>query len=155
VIEGITRIPLRKHADERGWFLELRRDSTLSKPMTQTNVSFSHAGVIRGLHYHARGQDDLFACMRGTARVIVLDRATGETFTEDIGDDNAFALYIPGRHAHGFEALTDILFCYHVTVEYDPNDPDEETVPWNDPRVAHLWSSSTPILSARDAAVES
>ena len=155
MIEGITRIPLRKHADERGWFLELRRDSTLPKPMTQTNVSFSHAGVIRGLHYHARGQDDLFACLRGTARVVVLDRTTGETFTEDIGDDNAFALYIPGRHAHGFEALTDILFCYHVTVEYDPNDPDEETVPWNDPRVAHLWSSSTPILSARDAAVES
>jgi dTDP-4-dehydrorhamnose 3,5-epimerase len=155
LIEGIVRISLHKHEDERGWFLELRRDTKLPASMPQTNVSFSHAGVIRGLHYHARGQDDLFACLRGTARVVVLDRTTGETFTEDIGDDNPVALYIPGRHAHGFEALTDILFCYHVTVEYDPNDPDEETVPWNDPRVAHLWSSSTPILSARDAAVES
>jgi dTDP-4-dehydrorhamnose 3,5-epimerase-like enzyme len=58
-------------------------------------------------------------------------------------------------NAHGFEALTDILFCYHVTVEYDPSDPDEQTIPWNDLRVAHLWSSETPILSARDAAVES
>ena len=93
--------------------------------------------------------------MQGTARVVVLDRATGETFSEDIGDDNPVAIYIPGVHAHGFEALTDILFCYHVTVEYDPDDPDEHTVAWNDPRVAHLWSQSTPILSARDAAVES
>jgi len=152
VIDGITRIPLRVHEDDRGWFLELRRDSTLPRPMAQTNVSFSLAGVIRGLHYHQRGQDDLFACLRGTARVVVLDRDTGETFTEDIGEDNPVAVYIPGRHAHGFEALTDILFCYHVTDEYDPRDPDEHTVPWNDPRVAHLWSSSTPILSTRDAA---
>ena len=155
MIEGVLRIPLRHVEDERGWFCELRRDSALPKPMRQTNVSFSRAGVIRGLHYHARGQDDLFACLRGTARVVILDRATGETFVEDIGEDNPVAVYVPGRHAHGFEALTDILFCYHVTVEYDPDDPDEHTFPWNDPRVAALWSSSTPILSARDAAVES
>ena len=152
MIDGIARIPLRVHEDDRGWFMELRRDSTLPRPMAQTNLSFSLAGVIRGLHYHKRGQDDLFACLRGTARVVVLDRDTGETFTEDIGEDNPVAVYIPGRHAHGFEALTDILFCYHVTDEYDPHDPDEHTVPWNDLRVAHLWSSSTPILSTRDAA---
>ena len=151
MIEGLVRIPLRLHEDERGWFCELRRDSVLPKPMRQTNVSFSKAGVVRGLHFHERGQDDLFACLRGTARVVVLDLETGETFTEDIGEENPVAIYVPGRCAHGFEALTDILFCYHVTVEYDPRDPDEHTVPWNDPRVAHLWSSSTPILSARDA----
>ncbi len=69
--------------------------------------------------------------------------ATGETFTEDIGEENPVAVYIPGHNAHGFEALTDILFCYHVTVEYDPAHPDEQTLSWNDPRVAHLWSSST------------
>ena len=44
--------------------------------MRQTNVSFSRAGVVRGLHYHERGQDDLFACVRGMARVVVLDRET-------------------------------------------------------------------------------
>ena len=31
-------------------------------------------GVIRGLHYHERGQDDLFACLPGMVRVVVLDR---------------------------------------------------------------------------------
>ena len=155
MIEGLQRIPLRRFEDERGWFCELRRDSALPKPMAQTNVSFSKAGVIRGLHFHERGQDDLFACLSGTARVVVLDLETGEHFTEDIGEGNPVAIYVPGRCAHGFEALTDILFCYHVTVEYDPQDPDEHTVPWNDPRVAHLWSSSTPTLSARDAVAES
>ena len=150
MIEGIRRIPLRRFEDERGWFVEVNHASWHEKPMRQTNVSFSRAGVIRGLHYHERGQDDLFCCLRGTARVVVLDRQTGEAFTEDIGDENPVALYIPGRHAHGFEALTDLVFCYHVTEEYDPDDPDEHGIPWDDPRVKHLWSISSPILSARD-----
>jgi dTDP-4-dehydrorhamnose 3,5-epimerase len=154
-VEGIVRIPLRRFADERGWFCELRRDSALPRPTAQTNLSLSYQGVIRGLHYHERGQDDLFVCLQGTARVVVLDRTTGAVFTEDIGDDNPVALYIPGYHAHGFEALTDLLFVYHVTEEYDPADPDEHGVPWDDSRVKHLWSTQTPILSARDTAVTS
>jgi dTDP-4-dehydrorhamnose 3,5-epimerase len=151
-VPGVLRIPLQRFEDERGWFCELRRDSSLPRRTVQTNLSFSRAGVIRGLHYHERGQDDLFACLAGAARVVVLDRETGATFTEDVGDENPVAIYVPGYHAHGFEALTDLLFCYHVTEEYDPGDPDEHGVAWDDPRVAHLWRTTTPILSARDAA---
>ncbi len=150
-LPGLVRIPLRYHADERGWFLELRRESGLPKRTVQTNVSFSRRGVIRGLHYHERGQDDLFACLVGTARVVVLDRETGDVYSEDIGEENPVAVYVPGQMAHGFEALTDVLFCYHVTAEYDPADPDERGIPWDDPRVRHLWSTRTPTLSSRDA----
>jgi dTDP-4-dehydrorhamnose 3,5-epimerase len=151
VIDQIQVIPLEKVADERGWLLELRRESRMPKSTKQTNVSFSRKGVIRGLHYHERGQDDLFVCLEGTARVVVLDRESGETFTMDIGDDNLVALYIPGYLAHGFEALTDLLFCYHVTEEYDPGDPDEHELAWDDARVRGLWSTTSPILSKRDA----
>ena len=146
------RIPLRRFEDERGWLVELRRESKLPRQTRQTNLSFSRQGVIRGLHYHERGQDDLFVCVEGTARVVVLDRASGEAFTEDIGDENPVALYIPGRHAHGFEALTDVLFLYHVTEEYDAADPDEHEVAWDDPRIRNLWSTTSPILSQRDFA---
>jgi dTDP-4-dehydrorhamnose 3,5-epimerase len=146
----VTRIPLTRHEDERGWFMELMRSSALPKPVRQANLASSRAGVIRALHYHERGQDDLFICLQGMVRVVVLDRDTGETFTEDIGDANPVALYVPGTKAHGYEALTDCLFCYFVTEEYDPAEPDEHGVPWNDPRVAHLWSTQTPILSSRD-----
>ena len=117
------------------------RASELPKPVRQANLAWSRKGVIRALHYHERGQDDLFFCLQGMVRVVVLDRETGETFTEDIGDDNPVAIYVPGTHAHGYEALTDCLFCYFVTEEYDAADPDEHGVPWNDPRVAHLWST--------------
>ena len=151
MIDGVQLIPLQRHEDGRGWFTELMRASVLPKPVKQSNLAFSRKGVIRGLHYHERGQSDLFACVQGMVRVVVLDRESGETFTADIGDDNWAAVYIPGHHAHGYEALTDCLFLYHVTEEYDPDDPDEHGVPWNDERVAHLWSMQSPILSERDA----
>ena len=85
-------------------------------------------------------------------RVVVLDRTTDEAFSEDIGDDNPVAIYVPGINAHGYEALTDALFAYLVTEEYDAEDPDEHGIPWDDPRVKHLWSVDEPTLSARDAA---
>jgi glucose-1-phosphate thymidylyltransferase len=150
MIDGVLRIPLQRFEDERGWFAEIRRESLLPKQTRQTNLSFSRKGVLRGLHYHERGQDDLFVCLQGMARVVVLDRERGETFTEDIGDENPVAIYIPGRHAHGFEALTDLYFCYHVTEEYDPANPDEQGICWADPRVKHLWRTDSPLLSERD-----
>jgi dTDP-4-dehydrorhamnose 3,5-epimerase len=147
---NVKRFPLDRHDDDRGWFMELIRASALPKPIKQANLSRSRQGVIRGLHYHERGQDDLFVCLEGMVRVVVLDRETGEIFTEDIGDDNPVAIYVPGVNAHGYEALTDCLFAYLVTEEYDPVNPDEHGVPWDDERVRHVWSTQSPILSARD-----
>jgi dTDP-4-dehydrorhamnose 3,5-epimerase len=146
----VQRFPLQRHEDDRGWFMELMRTSALPKPVRQANLARSRQGVIRALHYHERGQDDLFCCLEGMVRVVVLDRETGETFSEDIGDENPVALYVRGTLAHGYEALTDCLFCYFVTEEYDAADPDEHGVPWDDPRVRHLWSTQSPILSERD-----
>ena len=57
------------------------RSSALPKPVKQSNLSFSRKGVIRGLHYHERGQDDLFVCLEGMVRVVVLDRESGEVIT--------------------------------------------------------------------------
>jgi dTDP-4-dehydrorhamnose 3,5-epimerase len=150
-VTNVRRIPLQRFPDERGWFMELMRSSSLPKPVRQSNVVFSRKGVIRGLHYHERGQDDLFVCLQGMVRVVTLDRETGETFSEDIGDDNPVAIYVPGTLAHGYEALTDCLFMYHVTEEYDPESPDEQGLCWADERVKDLWSTSEPILSERDA----
>jgi dTDP-4-dehydrorhamnose 3,5-epimerase len=160
-IAGVRVLQLRKFADERGWFCELRRESWYrelsgGRGSLQTNLSFSHAGVVRGLHWHRRGQDDLFFCPVGRARVVLFDRRedspTADTaWSIDIDEDNCLAVWIPGQVAHGFEALSDLVFCYHVSEEYDPAEPDEWNLPWNDPRVVTLWSTSSPILSARDA----
>jgi dTDP-4-dehydrorhamnose 3,5-epimerase len=151
LVQGVELIPTPRYGDERGWFSELRRESLLPKRTVQTNVSYSRQGVVRGLHYHERGQDDFFVCLQGMVRIVVLDRATDDTFSVDIGDDNPMGVWVPGQHAHGFEALSDVLLCYQVTREYDRDDPDEQGVPWDDPRVKGLWSSSSPLLSERDA----
>ena len=155
MIDGVEVYPLPRYEDERGWFTELMRSSNLPKQVKQSNLVFSRKGVIRGLHYHERGQSDLFACLSGMVRIVVLDRATGETFTVDIGDDNPVTVFVPGTHAHGYEALTDSLFLYHVTEEYDPANPDEHEIAWDDSRVKHLWSTRSPILSSRDKAAAS
>ena len=81
--------------------MELRRDSALPRPTRQTNVSFSRQGVIRGLHYHERGQDDLFVCLEGTARIVVLDRNNGDVYSEDIGDVLKVALETDGKRSSG------------------------------------------------------
>src|SRR5207245_5824902 len=122
----------------------------MPKRTQQTNRAFSRQATIRGLHYHERGQDDLFVCLQGRARIVALNRDTGETFREDIGDDNFAAVYVPGNLAHGFEALEDALLLYHVSEEYDPEDPDEHGISWDDPRVRDLWSTRSPILPDRD-----
>ena len=38
----VTRFPLTRHEDERGWFAELIRASALPKPILQANLSRSH-----------------------------------------------------------------------------------------------------------------
>ena len=154
-MNGVLVLPLRRFEDPRGWFMELRRESILPDRTLQTNLSFSRAGTIRGLHFHQRGQSDLFVCIQGMIRVVALDQASGETFSVDVGDDNPAAVWVPGHHAHGFEALTDALALYHVTREYDAADPDEHGIPWDDERVRHLWSTSSPILSDRDSVASS
>jgi glucose-1-phosphate thymidylyltransferase len=143
-------LPLRHFEDVRGWFAEIARASELPKPIRQANISFSRRGTIRALHYHERGQDDLFVCLQGKARVVALNRDSGEAFSEDIGEDGFAGVYVPGNLAHGFEALTDVLMLYLVSEEYDANDPDEHGIPWNDSRVVDLWSTRSPILSDRD-----
>ena len=57
---------------------------------------------------------------QGMVRVVLFDRREdspthGTAWSIDIGDDNPCAVYVPGRTAHGYESLTDCLFCYHVT----------------------------------------
>ncbi len=158
-IEGVKVVPLRSVGDDRGWFLELRRESWFrelgGKPSRQTNIVRSRRGVIRGLHYHELGQDDLFFCVEGMVRVVLFDRRPGSAtegaaWSYDIGEANPAGVYIPGTIAHGYEALTDCLFVYNVTHEYDPAQPDEHNFPWSDERVRHLWQTDEPILSARD-----
>ena len=137
---------MRRFEDERGWFMELMRASALPKPVRQSNLSRSRKGVIRGLHYHERGQDDLFVCLAGMVRVVVLNRETGETFTEDIGDENPTAIYVPGIHAHGFEALE--LFATRSHFDYHDEAARAQLAEWLSDTRLELHSVHAPAFEA-------
>ena len=70
----------------------------------------------------------------------------------DIGDENPVAVYVPGHHAHGFEALTDLplLLPRHRRSTTRPTRTSTRS-PGTTRASRHLWSTSTPILSERDS----
>src|SRR5437899_965871 len=90
--------------------MEIRRESWLPKPSLQTNVSFSRRGVIRGLHYHERGQDDLFACLQGTARVVVLHAAAWTNVDEAEADPQGAAAVNVGGTQHAAELGAPLVY---------------------------------------------
>lgn len=122
--------------------------------MIQSNLSFSRAGVIRGMHFH-RSQADYWVVLDGRAFVALYDVRAGsptegglETFTIDAAVARR-GIFIPPGVAHGFCAITDVSLQYMVDAYYTGS--DEYGFAWNDPEAAVPWPIERPITSARDA----
>lgn len=167
-IAGVRWGRVARHADPRGAFREVWRDSSFpeltgdltgadSARFVQANVSSSAAGVLRGLHYHRR-QLDHWIVLDGRAFVALVDirpTASGArpvVDTRELGADETVT--IPVGVAHGFLALTDLTLMYLVTHEYDGT--DELGFQWDDSWADVPWpmvaatADGKPILSERD-----
>jgi dTDP-4-dehydrorhamnose 3,5-epimerase len=172
-IRGVRLGSVVRHADSRGSFRELWRESTFppltledtgaaegtSPRFVQANLSTSAAGVLRGLHYHRR-QLDYWVVATGRALVALVDvrpvasgaasRPTVETHELAVDD----WVVIPAGVAHGFLALEPLELLYLVTNEFDNS--DELGFAWDDPAVGVPWPAidatpdGRPILSDRD-----
>jgi dTDP-4-dehydrorhamnose 3,5-epimerase len=155
-ISGVFLVPHPKFPDARGWFSEVYRQEWLpgGRPMVQSNLSSSRAGVLRGLHFHRR-QADYWWVPSGTILVGLYDLRSGSP-TEGVGTEVPLSsegevqqgLYIPKGVAHGFLAETDVLMHYLVD-EYHTGE-DEFGVAWDDPDAGIRWGTTDPILSERD-----
>ncbi len=153
-IQGVFRIPFRSFADDRGYFFESYRREWLpgTREMIQGNCSFSHAGVLRGLHYHLK-QADLWTVPSGVVRAALYDFRTssptrGKSEIIEMGDANRVGLYIPRGVAHGFYAVKDSFMTYLVDEYYDNS--DELGIRWDDPTLGIDWGATAPIVSGRD-----
>ena len=154
-IEGVNFAALRAFGDDRGRFLETFRKEWFPPrnwARVQSNVSYSKAGVLRGLHFHYH-QVDYWFCVNGTVQVVLADLrpdspSFGQTETLEIGEHNHVGVFIPVGVAHGFLALTDAVLTYNVDNYYDNS--DEHGVAWNDPELAVDWKRNAPQLSDRD-----
>ncbi|MBN1430489.1 MAG: dTDP-4-dehydrorhamnose 3,5-epimerase family protein [Anaerolineae bacterium] len=135
------------HSDDRGYFREiLREDDNLLRNFGQTSFTKTYPGVIKAFHWH-NDQDDLWYVADGMARVVLYDRrpdspSCGQTQVIYAGEDNPVLILIPTGIAHGYQVLgtKPVLLFYHVTSAYDPANPDEERISFDDPGIGFDWS---------------
>lgn len=146
LIHGVVTKTLIRHCDDRGFFMEiLRDDDKLLSRFGQASMSMTYPGVIKAFHYHER-QDDLWFFPAGNAQVVLHDLredspSTGETNVFYMGETNPMLLVIPKGVAHGYRALgpSPLVIIYFTTESYDPDNPDEKRLEWNDRSINFDW----------------
>ncbi len=158
--EGLFQLVPTLFEDERGWFYESFKDSTfrslgINYDFVQENQSFSHKGVIRGLHlqHEPHAQAKLASCIAGKVLDVVVDlRPDSKTFCQVyscvLDDQRRNMLMVPEGFAHGFAALEDSIFFYKCSAFY--NKPAEGGILFNDPELNIEWPISDPIVSEKD-----
>lgn len=154
-IAGLSVFRLESHRDERGSLTETYRRSWLERgrEAVQANVSRSHPGVLRGLHWHAN-QSDMWCFLTGVAFVAFADLRSGSpsrfgTFSRTIdAERQPYAIAIPPGVAHGFYAETGVVLQYLVDAYYSGE--DEFGLAWDDPDLGIPWPNPRPLLSERD-----
>ena len=148
-IEGVKIKKMVIHTDDRGNFIEvLRNDEGLLKQFGQAAISVTLPSVIKAFHWHNR-QDDLWYCLSGNAQVVLYDRRKdsktfGKTQVIYLGDNAEKKLIlIPKGVAHGYKVLgsTPLTMLYFLTESYNPKNPDEERIPFNDKEIGFDWTT--------------
>jgi dTDP-4-dehydrorhamnose 3,5-epimerase len=149
------------HTDARGsfreaWQRERYAEAGLPTLWEQDNVSLSHRGVLRGLHFQLpQPQGKLITVLRGEVLDIAVDirvgsPAFGRHVAVALSGSNGRQLWIPEGFAHGFVVLSEeALVLYKVTQRYQPD--GDRTIAWNDPDIGIAWPMTNPSLSAKDA----
>ncbi|MET3698877.1 dTDP-4-dehydrorhamnose 3,5-epimerase [Bacillus oleivorans] len=148
MIEGVKVKKLIKHCDDRGFFMELvRDDEDLLSRFGQASMSMSYPGVIKAFHYHEK-QDDVWFFPSGNAQVVLYDLredslTKGQTDVFYMGEENPIVLVIPKGVAHGYRVLGNkpAAIIYFTTQSYDPNNPDEKRILWDDPMIGFDWKT--------------
>jgi dTDP-4-dehydrorhamnose 3,5-epimerase len=155
---GVELHGLEPHADERGVFTELFRESWgLAVAPVQWNVVSSAVNVLRGVHVHWQHSDYL-TVVAGRATIGLHDLREGsETerlgVTVELSAAEPAALVVPTGVAHGFFFHEPSIHVYGVTHEWDPS--DELGCRWDDPALGIAWPPRAPVVSERDAALGS
>lgn len=151
--------------DNRGWFLEFYKESTLKEVgidmrFPQENLSFSQKGVIRGLHFQRppHAQAKLVTVLSGSVLDVVVDlrpnsRTFGKVYLCKLDSRQKNMLMVPEGFAHGFAALEDSMFYYKCSSFY--NKASESGIVWNDPQLNIQWPVSEPLVSDKDKVLPS
>ena len=112
-LDDVLFVPLVRHADQRGWLIELYRSDKLAAeqlPM-MSYVSQTAPGVARGPHEHAE-QTDCFAFIGpGDFKLYLWDnrqdsRTFGRRQTTIVGESNLQSVIIPPGIVHAYKNIS-------------------------------------------------
>jgi dTDP-4-dehydrorhamnose 3,5-epimerase len=162
-LEGVLELFPQKFVDERGMLYERFSPEVaveLGFDFIQENVSVSKKGVIRGLHWQTRPNDQgkLVTCVHGEIYDVAVDiRKFSPTFGKhlavQLSGRKGNSLWIPSGFAHGFQALTEeVVVTYSVTSKFEPL--AAAACHPLDQNIAIKWPIVNPILSRKDSAAE-
>lgn len=158
--EGLFELTPSVFHDDRGWFYEFYKESTLKQlgietKFPQENLSFSHKNVIRGLHFQLPpfSQAKMATVISGSVLDVVVDLRKGsgtfgEVYVCQLDSTRKNMLMVPEGFAHGFAALEDSIFFYKCSNVF--NKSSESGLLWNDPQLNIQWPVTEPIVSEKD-----
>ena len=140
MLPGIVIKPLKRFADERGYFTEIMRkdwEDVIQDDIVQANMSVSYPGMVRAWHRHERGQVDHFLVVSGALKICAYDDDTRELDEVISAGENPQMVRMPGHYWHGFKVVGNeqATLIYFVNRLYDYTSPDEERRPWDDPTI--------------------
>ena len=153
--------------DNRGEFFEFWNSNDFNKIFNKNilfveeNLSFSHKGVLRGLHYQLEpfSQGKLIICLSGNIFDVIVDiRESSETFGRFasiyLSSENNNILWILKGFAHGFLSLSpDTRLIYKLTSHWVKE--SERSISWKDKNINIKWpflenNIKNPIISLKD-----
>ena len=158
-LNGVLELQTKRFSDDRGFFEELFRASTLEQlgisGFVQDNHSRSTKGVIRGLHYQYEApMGKLLICLRGAIQLVEVDLRKdsltyGEHVSIDLDDSDGRMVWVPPGFANGFCVVSDEAdVIYKCTAYYNAN--GEGGLNPMDPVLGIQWKADTPTLSTKD-----
>ena len=149
-IEGVLIIEPKIFGDSRGYFYESysQRDfeeKVAKVTFVQDNQSFSHYGVLRGLHFQnpPYTQSKLVRVIQGKVVDVAVDirkgsPTYGKYVAVELSGENHRQIFISKGFAHGFVVLSETaLFQYKCDEFYHPE--AEGAIMWDDPDLAIAW----------------
>jgi dTDP-4-dehydrorhamnose 3,5-epimerase len=147
-IEGVEFKALVTHADERGFFREVIRETDpFFSHFGQWSHSLMYAGTAKAWHHHRKQTDYWYAI--GTLKVVLYDLREespthGQLLEFFMGDRFESCVKIPPGVAHGCRALELSHLLYVTSTVYDPE--DEGRIPHDDPSIGYDWTAFPKIL---------